>query len=283
MSGNAPLLAVVVPTFRAASVLEGALASLAAQTFRDFEVIVSDGASPDATLARAEAWSERMPALVVDSRPDAGVYDAINRGVARARAPWFLVLGADDRLHGPDTLEVAAHTLASAPAGEEWIHGDVRMMSANQTGTPAGARYAGRMSFERLLRTNLCQQCIFYRRGLFDALGGFDLRFPLYADWEFNLRAAVRCAPRWIDLVVADYAADGMSASHVDEAFLAHRPVWLRQILVEHRQDPRIRPAFRQLLAEARWARKRRDWQAWAALRWLHLRLVAGLPVPAGR
>ena len=279
MSLTRPLLAVVVPTFRAASVLEGALASLAAQDFRDFEVIVSDGASPDGSVALAEQWRERLPALCIDSRPDSGVYDAINRGVRLARASWFLVLGADDRLHAPTTLGIAAMALLDAPPGVELVHGDVRMMSANQTGTPAGERYAGPMSFDRLLRTNLCQQCIFYRRTLFDALGGFDLRFPLYADWDFNLRAAVRSAPRWIDLVVADYAADGMSATHADEAFLAARPAWLQQVLIEHRDDPRLRPAIRHLVAEARLARKRRDWRGWAELRWLHLRLKLGLPV----
>lgn len=282
MSLTQPLLSVVVPTFRAATVLEGALGSLAAQEFRDFEVIVSDGASPDGSAALAEQWRERLPALRVDSRPDTGVYDAINRGVRLTRAPWFLVLGADDRLHAPTTLGAAAAALRHAPPGDDLIHGDVRMMSANQTGTPAGGRYAGPMSFDRLLRTNLCQQCIFYRRSLFDALDGFDLRFPLYADWDFNLRAAVRSAPRWIDLVVADYAADGMSATHVDEAFLAARPAWMRRVLVEHRDDPRLRPAIGHLLAEARLARKRRDWRHWAELRWLHLRLKLGLPIPPG-
>ncbi len=116
MQAQAPLVAVVVPTMNSAAVVAGALASLAQQHWRDFEVIVSDGGSDDGTLAVAQAFAGRLPALRIDSRPDRGVYDAINRGFALARAPWFLVLGSDDRLHAPATPEDSAPVLAAAAA-----------------------------------------------------------------------------------------------------------------------------------------------------------------------
>ncbi|MBY0468574.1 MAG: glycosyltransferase, partial [Burkholderiaceae bacterium] len=58
-----PLVSVVVPTFNSCERMRPALESLAAQTERDFEVIVSDGASSDGTLALIETYRPQLPAL----------------------------------------------------------------------------------------------------------------------------------------------------------------------------------------------------------------------------
>ncbi len=254
-----PLVSVVVPTMNSAGVLPGALDSLAAQGFRDFEVVLSDGASRDATLALAEAAAARLPALVVDSRPDRGVYDAINRGVARARGAWFLVLGSDDRLHAPDTLaQVAPHLLAAGDA--LLVHGDVRMMAPNLCQVPPGGRYAGPMPLPRLMAVNVCQQAIFYRRSLFDTLGGFDERYRVYADWAFNLRAAFLAPPRWMDVVVSDYAATGLSASASDPVFLAEVRELIRQEFARRPGQRELWPHQRRLLRDADALRRRGDW-----------------------
>jgi glycosyltransferase involved in cell wall biosynthesis len=254
-----PLVSVVVPTMNSEAVLGGALQSLAAQTWRDFELVVSDGASRDRTLALAQAAIPALPSVVVDSRPDDGVYDAINRGVALARGHWFLVLGSDDRLHSPDTLErVAPHLLAAGDAG--LVHGDVRMMAPNLCQVPPGGRYAGPMPLARLMVVNVCQQAIFYRRRLFDTLGGFDPRYRVYADWAFNLRAAFLAPPRWIDVVVSDYAATGLSASASDPVFLAEVRELIRGEFARRPGQRELWPLQRRLLSDADALRRRGDW-----------------------
>lgn len=262
--GAPPLVAVVLPTFNSAAVLGGALESLAAQSWRGFEVVLSDGGSRDETLAIARGFETRLPTLGIDSRPDTGVYDAINRGVRASRAEWFLVLGSDDRLHAADTLQRLAEALGDptrVPAGVGLVHGDVRMMAVNHHGVPPGGRYGGPAPLARLLRENICQQSIVHRRSLFDALGGFDLRYPLYADWHFNLRAAFRGDLLWLDLVVADYAATGMSGQRVDPAFLDDMDGLVRDELRQRPGDPRLAPARRELLRQADRMRRRGRWR----------------------
>lgn len=269
-----PLLSVVIPTFRAASVLPGALQSLAGQSWRDFEVVVADGGSDDATVSVAEAHRASLPALKVLSRRDRGIYDGMNRGVAASSSPWFLVLGADDRVHAPDTLARMAEVLQAAPDEVVLVHGDVRMMGPNATGTPPFGRYGGPFDAERLQTTNVCQQAIAYRRTLFERLGGFDLRYPLHADWAFNLRAALAGPWQWVDLVVADYAVDGASSRSEDAAFRGDRPRLLRRALLAHPDAPALAFARRRLLSEANRSRKRGQWgeaAAWVAA-WLQLR-----------
>ena len=279
-----PLVSVVLPTMNSQSVLAAALQSLAGQTWRDFDVVISDGASTDATLAIARGFAAALPALQIDSRPDQGVYDAINRGVARARGEWFLVLGSDDQIHAPDTLaQVAAH-LKDAEAAQ-MVYGDVRMMAVNQCGVPPGGRYAGAMPLQRWFVANVCQQAIFYRRSLFDALGGFDVRYRLYADWCFNLRAAFVAEPRWIDVVVADYAATGMSATATDEVFLKDMSAMIRTEISRRPFRRALWPLQRRLLLDADGLRRRGQWLRAAAvygnyLRLLLLRVSAALAGP---
>jgi glycosyltransferase involved in cell wall biosynthesis len=273
--GTRPLITVVIPTMNSAALVGQALESLAGQTLRDFEVVVSDGASKDDTLAVAERHAGALPALRVDSRPDTGVYDAINRGVALARGEWFLVLGSDDRLHSPATLaEMATHLRVAADA--QVVYGDVRMMAENQCGVAPGGRFAGPMPLKRLCGSNVCQQAIFYRRGLFDALGGFDLRYRLYADWAFNLRAAFRAPTTWVDVVVADYAATGMSATTIDTVFIDDLPELIRSELLAHRARRALWPLQRRVLRDADRLRRRGQWgRAFAYVRLVAARLPA--------
>lgn len=259
---GAPLISVIVPTFNSAALIGQALASLAAQTWRDFEVVVSDGASSDHTLAQVERYADGLPALTVLSRPDRGVYDAINLGIAAARGHWCLALGSDDCLHAPDTLARVASYLADTTAA--LVYGDVRMMADNGHRVPPGGRYAGAMPLPRLMRANICQQSIFYRRSVFDALGGFRLDFPVMADWEFNLRVAFRFPTQWMDLVVADYAATGISAQRVDPAAERAIPELIRQHLLSKPAERELWPLQRILLRQADGARRHGQWQAMA-------------------
>lgn len=233
-AAGAPMLSVVVPTFRCADVLPIALASLAGQRERNFEVVVSDGAAPDDSSREvAERFRDLLPALTVLSRPDRGVYDAINLALPHVRGRWMYVLGSDDRLHDPEVLEHVLGVLATTRAA--LVYGDVRVLGSNLM-VADGARYGGPFTLARLFRQNICQQAIFYRRDLFDHIGGFDLRFRLWADWDFALRAFATVTTAWTDVVVADYAATGLSSAALDGEFLSSRipramALWLRRPL----------------------------------------------------
>lgn len=257
---GSPLISVIVPTFNSQDFLARALQSLALQTWRDFEVVLRDGASGDGTVGLAESFAGRLPALHIESRVDRSVYDAINGGVAAARGQWCLVLGSDDCLHAADTLARAAASLQTSAAS--MVYGDVRMMADNGHRVPPGGRYAGAMPLARLLRANICQQAIFYRRTLFDELGGFRLDLPVMADWDFNLRVAFRHPTQWLDQVISDYAATGMSARSEDSAAEAAIPELIRAELLARAADRSTWRLQRVLLRQADKFRRKRRWRA---------------------
>ena len=75
-------ISVVTATWNCATTLGDCLDSVAAQSHPDREHIVIDGASQDGTLAQLQARRSQLAVLL--SEPDRGIYDALNKGIARA-------------------------------------------------------------------------------------------------------------------------------------------------------------------------------------------------------
>lgn len=197
----APLFSIIVPTWNVAAMLPTCLNSVSHQTFRDFEVVIVDGGSTDGTPDVATSFTSDLGMdLVVHSGPDAGVYDAMNHGVSLAAGAWLLFLGADDTLYEAETLaRVAAFIDENQPS--DLVYGDVLLQSSS-------ARYAGAFDLDRLLfEQNICHQAIFYRRELFAGIGPYNLRYRIWADWDFNIRCFSNPAliTRHMDVLVARY------------------------------------------------------------------------------
>ncbi len=218
----APLFSIIVPTLNVAGTLRACLHSIAGQTFTDFEVVLVDGGSTDETAAIATDFAASLGArLRIHRGADQGVYDAMNRGVALAAGSWLLFLGADDALYQPDTLAQVAAFIREQPA--DLVYGDV-VLRGN------GERYGGVFDLDRLLfEKNLCHQSIFYRRELFAGIGPYNLRYRIWADWDFNIRCFGNPAlvTRHVDVVVANYNDAGGLSQREDEELKRRLPVFI--------------------------------------------------------
>ncbi len=109
-----PVITVVMPVYNGAALLPATLDSLAAQSFIDFEVIVVDDCSTDATRACVAGWSDprvRLVAMPVNGGPVL----ARNAGVAAARGRYIAALDADD-LCRPDRFARQVAYLEANPA-----------------------------------------------------------------------------------------------------------------------------------------------------------------------
>jgi len=200
MSAPAPLFSVIVACKNPGPRLRAALASVWAQRGASCEAVVIDGGSRDGTCEWLESRRTELGALV--SEPDAGVYDAMNKGVARARGTWLLFLGADDRLAGDEVLaQVATHLGASQAA-----------VGCGRARFEDGRWYAPAPAWAAIRRNFLHHQATFYRHALFEEHGGFDAGLRIMGDYDFNLRLLRRGAhfEAW-PVHVAECAAGGLS------------------------------------------------------------------------
>jgi glycosyltransferase involved in cell wall biosynthesis len=213
-SPNHPLVSILIPTLALDEAVSATLDSIPMEKPDDLEVLVQHGGIGSGQFS----GNRPLPAnLRIESRPDHGVYDAINRALARARGRYILVLGAGDTLR-PGVLDAMRPHLGETPPLDA-VYGDVWMMESD-------SRYFGEFKPHDFFRHNVCQQALFYRRELFLDMGCFDTRYPVLSDYEFNVRLFSRPGVRirYVPLIVCDYKGDGLSSRKWrDDPWIAER------------------------------------------------------------
>ena len=122
-------ISIITPSYNAAGSLGRAIASVKAQTFRDWELIVVNDGSTDDTAAMLDA--EVDPRIRVIHQANGGVSSARNAGLDAAKGRYVTFLDADDRLP-PDALAVRARFLDEHPE-VDIVNGGVMVTSAERT------------------------------------------------------------------------------------------------------------------------------------------------------
>jgi glycosyltransferase involved in cell wall biosynthesis len=211
----APRLTVVIATYQAEAYIARCLDSVRAQRFQEYEVWVIDGGSRDRTVEIVRERAAVDARIQCVSERDRGVYDAMNKGVARARGAWIFFLGADDRFAHPDALSDLAPHLDESTV--DFVHADI--VWRNDGWGRDGTVYGGEIAKAELLEKNFCHQGVFYARSLFERHGGYHLDYRVLADWEFNIRVFDHARRRYVKLLVAEVFGGGLSQSAHDYAF----------------------------------------------------------------
>jgi glycosyltransferase involved in cell wall biosynthesis len=230
-------ISVVTVCWNAASTIGEALESFFAQTHADKELLVIDGASADDTLQVVRSFARE--GLTIVSEPDSGLYDAMNKGLAAFRGDAVGFLNADDRFHDADALAAVAASLADADIcyGDlDYVDGVRRDQVVRRWRSTPWRKGGFRRGWMPAHPTFYC------RRSVVEAVGSFDLRYRVAADYDFMLRAlelgdfkAAR-----IERVLIDMGSGGLSTTGV-RARLRHnlealesRRRWLGAGLVDY-------------------------------------------------
>lgn len=178
-------ITIITVAYNSAATIADTLRSVAMQTHADIEHIVVDGASSDDTLARVHAHGAHVSRLV--SEPDAGIYDAMNKGLRLATGEFVGFLNADDMLAMPDAM--AAIARAAAPADVDAICGDLVYVNKGRPSEVVRYWRCGEFSPARLRYGWMPPHPTLYvRRSRLAELGLFDVRLRIAADYDFILR-----------------------------------------------------------------------------------------------
>jgi len=175
-------VSVIVPVFNAERFVAQALASVAAQTYRDFELLVVDGGSTDGTEARVQAHAAQHGPVRWVRQAGTGLAAAWNSGLAAATGEWVAFLDSDD-LWSPDKLERQAAYLRAHPEAA-FVIGQVQFFLEPGCPPPPTMKpevFAG----DYLARM---PGALLARRTLFDEVGAFDTSFGVATDMEWFAR-----------------------------------------------------------------------------------------------
>jgi len=206
---SAPKVSIVTICRNNARDIGRTLASVAAQDWGNLEYVVVDGASTDGTLEKVRALGPRVDRLV--SEPDAGIADAMNKGIRLATGEILLHLHAGDAFAGPDVVRRAAEDYAArrwrwAVGGSRWVRDD---------GTEAGVQHFEAFSYRRLRLLNFIpHQAAFLERSLFGEVGAFDPSYRIAMDYHLWLRLGKVHAPAVLPFLVVEFALGGASSRY---------------------------------------------------------------------
>ena len=198
------LVSIITPSFNQASYLEQTLRSVLDQDYARVEYIVIDGASADGSVEIIKKYvgtlesgsllpDNRQQAVgfhVIDywlSEKDSGQAEAINKGLARASGEIIAWLNSDD-YYLPGAISAVVKVFEENP-GVVMVYGDMRAVDKN--GRTINTLKYGQLTLEDLLCFQIIgQPSVFFRREVYEKIGGLDTTFHFLLDHHFWIRIA---------------------------------------------------------------------------------------------
>lgn len=160
---------------------------MAQQTHPEVEHLVIDGASTDGTCDVVRAHGARVAVLV--SEPDQGIYDAMNKGLARATGDVVAFLNSDDWYASVDVLARVA-ALMEADSTLDAVLGDVEFVDPARPQRSLRRYRSGRFRPALLAWGWMpAHPALFVRRRVFSQAGPFRTDFRIAGDYEWIARA----------------------------------------------------------------------------------------------
>lgn len=188
-------ISVVTAVYNRARTLAEALDSVAAQTHPDVEHVIQDGGSTDGTLELIEARTQSNISLV--SEPDGGIYDAINKGIARCTGDVIGLMHSDDFFASDRVLELVARAMEDPAI--EGVYGDLDYVSGTDTDRIIRKWRSGGYTTTSLRRGWMPPHPTLYlRREVYERWGVYDTSFRIAADYDAMLRYMVKGAVRLV-------------------------------------------------------------------------------------
>lgn len=194
-------ISIITATYNSASTLRDTLDSILAQTYQNYELIVQDGQSKDATLDIIKEYEPRFKGKMKwTSESDKGIYDAMNKGIARATGDVVGVLNSDDLFYDDSVLDEINNAF-------ERYHSDCVF---------ANLLYVNQDDVTKISRTWIsspykkgkfqkgwapAHPTFYIKRSCIERYGDFNLKYQVSADFEFMLRMLERyhISPIFID------------------------------------------------------------------------------------
>jgi glycosyltransferase involved in cell wall biosynthesis len=178
-----PRISVVTPSFNQAHFLEETIRSILLQGYPDIELLVIDGGSTDGSVDLIQRYEPWIAYWV--SEKDRGQSHAVNKGFARASGAWIGWQNSDDTYHR-DCFAAAASASTLYPSAAV-LYGQVPFVDAD------GSIVLQNRAREFRLEDGfpwffLSNQCLFFRRDIFDAGLFLDENFHHCMDGEFYWR-----------------------------------------------------------------------------------------------
>ena len=181
-------LSIITATYNSERTLRDTMESILNQTFQDFEYIIVDGASKDATLDIIREYEPRFQGkMCYVSEPDKGIYDAMNKGFAMATGDVIGILNSDDFFTSEDVLQAVVDGFAGEYV--DAVYADIHFVGTDDL-TKCVRYYSSSVFRPWMMRFGMipAHPSFYCRKAVYDQYGSFDTTYRIAADFEILLR-----------------------------------------------------------------------------------------------
>jgi glycosyltransferase involved in cell wall biosynthesis len=181
-------LSIITATYNSERTLRDTMESILNQTFQDFEYIIVDGASKDATLDIIREYEPRFQGKMrYLSEPDKGIYDAMNKGFAMATGDVIGILNSDDFFTSEDVLQAVVDGFAGEYV--DAVYADIHFVGTDDL-TKCVRYYSSSVFRPWMMRFGMipAHPSFYCRKAVYDQYGSFDTTYRIAADFEILLR-----------------------------------------------------------------------------------------------
>ncbi|MBI2416183.1 MAG: glycosyltransferase [Candidatus Kerfeldbacteria bacterium] len=184
-------ISIISPSFNQAQFIGSMFESVLQQPYPNWEIVVADGASTDGTVALLQQYHQRYPEKIrYISETDTGQSNALNKALRLCTGDIIAWLSTDD-YYEPNIFQYVVDIFTQQP--------DVMVVygqcdTVDETITPATVQpyYVAPFNYELLLnrRNFIPEAATFFRRQVYQHIGGFDEQLSYVMDFDYWLRAA---------------------------------------------------------------------------------------------
>lgn len=213
-------LSIITINYNNVEGLKTTLDSVAIQSCREFEHIIIDGGSIDGSVSVIKAYEERFlsaringqttyPRILWISEHDNGIYDAMNKGIAKASGDYLYFLNGGDTLASPTIL----HEMISLLDGTDFIIGRVNKSYKGHVVGQTPLLGENDMSLYNMYLRGINHQSALIKRDLL-LKTPYDTSVKMGADWKFFVQTIVlgNASTLFVNVIFANFDLSGLSS-----------------------------------------------------------------------
>ncbi len=169
--------------------LRRTIESVVSQTYTDFEYIVIDGASTDESVDVIKEYADRITYWI--SEPDKGIYNAMNKGILKAKGEYLLFLNSGDWLVDEQKIQIMVNNLNN----EDIIITNIYLVENKKIennkfiGINSNESIRDSLNSLDLIYGVFPHNATFFKKVLFEKNGLYDESLKIVSDWKFMIKS----------------------------------------------------------------------------------------------
>lgn len=208
-------ISIITVVYNGEKTIERTIKSVLAQNFEDYEYIIQDGQSSDKTIAIAQSYENLFNGrLHIYSERDKGIYDAMNKGIQKAKGDYIWLVNSDDYICD-NALKQIHNYLELLNYREIVLSARMNVVDSNTLALKYISSIGNSKRYEeacKRLRMGISHPATIVHRNIYNRIGLYDDNFYISADIDFCLRCfEQKIEVQFSEIIVTNMTDGGIS------------------------------------------------------------------------